>query len=104
MSYSVTSQTHDIGVHRALGAQSQQVLRLVVGQGMKLAAAGIALGLGGALACTRLLEHLLFEVSATDPATFAVVAGLLAGVSVVACYLPARRAARVTPMIALRHE
>ena len=104
VSYSVAQRTHEIGIRMALGAPPQAVLKLIIWQGMKLAAGGIALGLAGALLLTRLLKVLLFGVSVTDPVSFALAALLLASVVLLACYLPARRAARVDPLIALRHE
>jgi len=88
----------------ALGATKSQVLKLVLSQGMKLTLAGVAIGLGASLVMTRLMGSLLFNMSPTDPVTLSAVALILALVALVACYLPARRAARVDPMIALKHD
>jgi len=104
ISYSATQRTHEIGIRTALGAQRRDVLRLVMRDGAKIAFLGIAFGIAGALALTRLMASLLFEVKPTDPATFTGVAILLALVALAACYIPARRAMRVDPMVALRYE
>ncbi len=104
ISYLVAQRTREIGVRIALGAQTRDVLRLIMGQGAGLTAAGIVLGLLGALAFTRVLESLLYGVSARDPLTFASIAALLALVALAATWLPARRAARVDPMVAIRNE
>jgi putative ABC transport system permease protein len=104
LAYSVARRTHEIGVRAALGAQPGNVLRMVICEGMVLVGMGIVFGMAGALALTRLLTSMLFEVKPTDPATFAGVAILLPLVALFACYIPARRAMKVDPIVALRYE
>jgi predicted permease len=102
ISFSVVQRTREVGIRRALGAQQSDILRLIVGQGLVLTLAGVAIGIGGAFALTRVMKGLLFGVTATDPATFVGAAGLFVAVALAASYLPARRAARIDPMAALR--
>jgi putative ABC transport system permease protein len=104
LSYQVSQRTQEIGIRMALGASSRDVLKLIVGQGIRLAVAGVAVGLIASYFSTRLMESLLFGVSTRDPFTFVIVPLILTGVALVACFVPARRATRVDPMVALRYE
>jgi putative ABC transport system permease protein len=104
MSYSAKRRTHEIGVRMTLGATTGTILKLVVGTGLKLTLIGIALGVAAALLLTRLMAHLLFEVKPFDAATFTIISVALIGVGLMASYLPARRATKVDPMLALRYE
>jgi ABC-type antimicrobial peptide transport system permease subunit len=104
MSYSVAQRTQEIGVRMALGARPLDVLLLVVRQGMMLVLIGVVIGLAGALVLTRVMSSLLFAVTERDPVTFVVVAALLIAVAFIACFVPARRATKVDPLLALRYE
>lgn len=104
MSYFVTERTHEIGIRVALGAQRASILGLVTRLGLKLSCSGVAIGVALSLGLTRVIAQFLFGVTATDPVTFAAVGFGLLAISLLACYIPARRATKVDPMVALRHE
>lgn len=104
MAYMVSQRTYEIGIRMAIGAQMRDVIAMIIGSGLKMVLTGVGIGLVGALLVTRVLSNLLYGISSTDPATFAVITVLLTGVGLLACYIPARRAAGVDPMIAMRSE
>jgi putative ABC transport system permease protein len=104
MAYTVAQRSHEIGIRMALGAERGHVMKLIVGQGLKLVLLGLVLGIAGALAMTRFLKTMLFGISPTDPMTFGSIAVMLTAVALLACWIPARRATKVDPLVALRHE
>jgi putative ABC transport system permease protein len=104
MSYSFSQRTHEVGIRIALGAQRLDILRMALGEGMRIVVIGLAAGLVGAVMMTRFFQSMLFGIAPTDPATFVLVSAILAGVALFACYIPAKRATRVDPLAALREE
>jgi putative ABC transport system permease protein len=104
MAYSFSQRKHEIGIRIALGAQRLDIFRMAVGEGMQLVAIGLAVGLVGAVALTRFVRTMLFDLSPSDPITFGAISFMLAAVAFVACFIPARRATRVDPLVALREE
>jgi ABC-type antimicrobial peptide transport system permease subunit len=104
MAYTVGQRQHEIGIRLALGARRADILRLVMERGLRLTLTGISIGIVASVALTRLMKSLLYSVSATDPMTFMTIALLLGGVALLACWIPSRRATRVDPLLALRHE
>ena len=104
ISYSVAQRTHEIGIRAALGASTANLMRLVLGRGLLLTVIGLAIGIGGALGLTRLMATILYGIDARDPVTMISVAAVLATVAAAACYVPARRATKVDPIVALRYE
>ena len=104
MAYTFSQRTNEIGIRMAMGAQRSDILKIAVGEGAVIVVFGLLAGLAGSLMLTRFLQTMLFEVKPTDPVTFAAISGLLAAVALAACFVPARRATRVDPLVALRHE
>jgi putative ABC transport system permease protein len=104
MAYTFTRRINEIGIRMAMGAQRRDILKIALGEGARIVAFGLLAGLVGSLLLTRFLQTMLFDVKATDPSTFAAISGLLAAVATAACFIPARKATRVDPLVALRHE
>jgi len=104
MAYTFSQRTNEIGIRMAMGAQRGDILRIAVSEGVMIVVFGVTAGLAGSFVLTRFLQAMLFDVKPTDPITFAAISGLLATVSLAACFVPARRATRVDPLVALRHE